>query len=308
MSLKVRMGDGDLSDVLGVTLPWEIHTRFTQESRQVQEKLISIFVFLLAITLTSQAIGYSRSLFPAAKLAIIQSETEDLVLQEGEKYFAQGDWVAAETHFKSALKRQPFSPLWHVCLAVALDKQRKSKEAHAEMKKLVEIRRIESLLAYLEKSKTGKIAFVDTRFFKDEKDGISRFVAALKSLDDEFKDQLDELGKLDARIKANEIELATSDSGQDPTVTQTKQEEVRRLKRELERKRKDAKAAYEKRSEKVIGSVSIDIGNALQSYAKERDIAYLLDSSVFPKARFLADKSVDVTQDFVSTYNKSFPK
>lgn len=269
---------------------------------------LSVLVFLLSFSLHSQVIVYSQSLRVPASISLSQTAEDDAYLQLGEQLFAAGEWAKAENHFSDAVARQPGNPLWLVCLAVALDRQGKSKEAHAKVKQLVAIGKIESLLVFTEKSKNEKIVFVDTRAFVDEKLGITRYVAAQRMLTNEFMHRHDALAIIQRRIKAIEDDIAKSTSTQDAKATQTKQEELRKLRREFEQERKDAESAYYKRATEILGPISSDIGKALDAYAKPRNIAFVLDSRVFPNVRFLADKSVNVTQDFVTTYNSLNPK
>src|SRR5687767_3514888 len=63
-----------------------------------------------------------------------------------------------------------------------------------------------------------KIAFIDTGAFGEEKGGITRYVAAVKALEREFKPRQDDLNTMQTRIKAiaDEIGKLSGSSVVDP--------------------------------------------------------------------------------------------
>ncbi len=263
-------------------------------------KLFSQLVLLLAVILIGHVNGFAQ-LTPES----FSGDLEKEYLRAGEKFFQRGEWAAAEGHFRTATQRQSNSPVWRVCLAVALDKQGKAEEVKAEVQKLIELRDVESLLVVPEKMKdTGKLVFIDTRAFGDEKTGINRYVAAVKSLEVEFKSRQDEMTSIKGRIKAISDELLYMKNEKEIKV---KQEERRKLEKELENKRKDASAAFDKRYDKVVGPVASQIGVALDAYAKKRGYAFIFDNSKFKDVSYFSDKSINVTQDFITDYNKLYP-
>ncbi|MBC7911954.1 MAG: OmpH family outer membrane protein, partial [Pyrinomonadaceae bacterium] len=153
---------------------------------------------------------------------------------------------------------------------------------------------------------SSKIAFVNTQAFADEKAGITRFVAALKNLDREFKPRRDELTTLATRIQTLAKEIEQTRSVADPKTLQIKQDEGEKLQRELKFKKEEAEAAFQKRSEEVLGAITNDILKALDGYAKQRGITSVLDWSKM-EAMLMLDPSADITAAFIADYNSKNP-
>jgi Skp family chaperone for outer membrane proteins len=85
-----------------------------------------------------------------------------------------------------------------------------------------------------------KIAFINTEAFGDEKAGITRFVAAMKSLEREFKPRQDELNSMQTRIRTIAEEISKTQAVADPKTIQAKQDEGERLNRDLKHLRPSA--------------------------------------------------------------------
>lgn len=155
----------------------------------------------------------------------------------------------------------------------------------------------------------AKIAFVNTEAFKAEKIGITRWIAAAKSLEREFDGRGNELDALENRIQALGKELPTLSSN--PAVDRksivAKQDEIARLQREQKFKKEEGEALFKKRYEEVVGPVSADIGKALDVFAKARGITLLLEYSSLRGSILSADFSTDVTAAFIADYNSKNP-
>lgn len=156
----------------------------------------------------------------------------------------------------------------------------------------------------------SKIALVDTRYFYDEKGGISKLVVGYNQLNREFQPKQQELETIQNRIRAIAEELqkfGNSTIPVDPKTIQNKQDEGERLQRELEYKKKDAEAAYQKRRAEIIGPISDEIGKALQAFAQARGITMILDPSQMEAAFLAIIPSVDATQAFITDFNAKNP-
>jgi len=165
----------------------------------------------------------------------------------------------------------------------------------------------------------NKIGLINTGIFEDEKAGITKFISGRKSLDLEFKKELDDLSGLYTRIGALEKELVTLEnqikaaqanpqvpiSPQLQTTYSTKADEYGKLGREYKFKQDDLKVRYERREQVVLGPILLDIGKAMQDYQKQKAFAMLLDASkLFNAGVLLAwDDVTDVTVDFIKFYN-----
>lgn len=155
----------------------------------------------------------------------------------------------------------------------------------------------------------SKIAFVNTQAFDDDKTGITRFIAALKTLQREFQPRQTELQTLDTRIKAIADEITKTRAVADPNALRLKNEEGEKLQRELEFKKKEYEAAAAKRYEEVVGPISADIGKALDVFAKQRGITMILDLSkqAILESVLTVDPAMDVTAAFITEYNSKNP-
>jgi outer membrane protein len=157
----------------------------------------------------------------------------------------------------------------------------------------------------------SKIAFVNTLAFRDEKSGITRWIAAAKSLQREFEPREKELQTMQTRLQAiaKEIETLSSQSVVSRETITNKQDEGEKLQRELKFKEEEGKAAFQKRYNEVVGPISADIGKALDAFAKQRGITLVLDLARLAEmgAILSADNSTDVTAAFIAEYNSKNP-
>jgi len=156
---------------------------------------------------------------------------------------------------------------------------------------------------------SSKIAFVNTQAFGSEKNGITRYIAAIKNLEREFKPRQDELNGIATRIKAIADDIQKTESVAKPEEIQRKREEGERLQREYKFKKEEAEASFQSRYDQVVGPVSNDIGKALDAFAKQRGITMILDLSkqAILESVLTLDPSMDVTAAFIAEYNSKNP-
>lgn len=158
----------------------------------------------------------------------------------------------------------------------------------------------------------AKVAVVDTSAFADEKAGITRFVAALKQLDAEFKPRRDELQGLTNRLttlgkdyEALVKQASTPNSPVSPQTVDAKREEAETLQKDIKRKQEDAQAAFARSQERVLGPIYQDIGKAIGDYAKQKGYAMIFDLSKDQNQMIVYTEiaQTDITPDFVKFYN-----
>jgi Skp family chaperone for outer membrane proteins len=164
-------------------------------------------------------------------------------------------------------------------------------------------------------TQTGfKIAVVNTQAFDDEKGGIAKYTGAMNALETEFKGVTTELQTLGARHDSLAKEIQTyRDQASDPKRTvpidektvQAKVDEIQALEVTIKRKQEDANARATRRRDEVLGPIMLDIGNALQDYAKQKGYAIILDAvKMYQEGSLLAlGPQTDVTKDFIVFYN-----
>lgn len=158
-----------------------------------------------------------------------------------------------------------------------------------------------------------KIGWIITEWFGDEKEGITKFVAAEKSLDAELKPRLTELQTMQTRMQtlSEEIKKLTANPSVPvpPATIAAKQDEGQKLQREYEFKQKEAQAAYAKRREEVMTPIQNAIFTALQEYARAKGYSVVIDVSAMnsqqnaPNPVLVLDQSANITKDFITFYN-----
>ena len=164
---------------------------------------------------------------------------------------------------------------------------------------------------------TPKIGIVNTGAF-DTKDGITKYVNAMNSLEVVMKPELTTLQTMNNKLQALKTELETLQNQlNDPklppavdktklqTTAQTKYEEYQKTGLEFEYKQKDYKANLERSETKLMSPVRQDIGNALQEFAKKNGYMMILDASKLDGAGLLLafDEKFDVTKEFITFFN-----
>jgi Skp family chaperone for outer membrane proteins len=152
----------------------------------------------------------------------------------------------------------------------------------------------------------SKVALIDSSAFADEKQGIVKFVAALKRVNAEFQPRQTELQGLQSQIEKATADLQKAAPVQDPKVSQQQQDKIDLMKKDYQRKGEDAQAAFNKRLEEVLNPVYEDIGKALDAFARARGITLILDVTKVQGIVSFAD-GLDVTKAFIAEYNSKNP-
>lgn len=151
----------------------------------------------------------------------------------------------------------------------------------------------------------SKIGWIDTASFSDPKDGIVKYVTALKTVDDEFKPKVAELQAIQAKVNGIVEEVKKAQAANIPIDVPAKQAEVDRLEREFEFKKKDYEANATRRKSELLGPITADIVKTMQEYARQRSYAVIMDigSLVQGNALLVLDPAADATKDFIAFYN-----
>ena len=151
-----------------------------------------------------------------------------------------------------------------------------------------------------------KIALVDTDEFLNEKNGITRLVAAAKKVEAEFQPRRTELQGIQAQIDKMTADLQKAAPVQDPKVSAQQQDAIDQKKKELQRKGEDAQTAYQQRLQAMLGPVYDEIGKALDVYAKAHGITLILDVTKI-QGIVSASEQLDITKPFISELNSKNP-
>jgi len=152
----------------------------------------------------------------------------------------------------------------------------------------------------------SKVAVIDSSAFGDPKEGITKFVNALKRVEAEFQPRRTELQGMQQQIDKLTADLQKAAPVQDPKVTQQQQDKIDQLKTDQKRKAEDAEGAFNKRIADVLPPLYEDIGKALEAFAKARGINLILDVSKVQGVFALSD-AIDITKAFIADYNSKNP-
>ncbi|HEV7474739.1 MAG TPA: OmpH family outer membrane protein [Pyrinomonadaceae bacterium] len=154
-----------------------------------------------------------------------------------------------------------------------------------------------------------KIAIVDTNSFGDEKNGIRRYLNAVKTVQASFAPRTKELVDLQSRIKAiaDEISKLSGNAVVGQQTIQAKQDEGERLQRDLKYKKEQLDADFDKKFTEVVGPISNDIGKALDQYASQHGLTMILDISKLLPAVLTVNPAMDITQAFITEFNAKNP-
>ena len=154
-----------------------------------------------------------------------------------------------------------------------------------------------------------KIGWIDTGAFGEEKDGVTKYRAALTTLDAQMKPQIVAMQALQTRIQT--ISADIKKMTENPAVPvnqaalQAKQEEGQKAQLDLEYAKKAYDASLEANQGKVLGPVSADISKAIQEFAKQKGYAVILDIDKLGQAGVILalDQTANITKEFVVFYN-----
>jgi Skp family chaperone for outer membrane proteins len=158
-----------------------------------------------------------------------------------------------------------------------------------------------------------KMAVIDSEAFAATTGGITRYVSALKALDDEFKPLETEIqgmitkyNTLGAEIKKLQDQAAAGTVPIDQKTAQSKVEEYQNLEVAIKRKQEDGKNRAARRDPAVMGPIRQEIGKALQDYAKQKGYALILDAAKLDGAGLILafdETKIDATKDFITFFN-----
>ncbi|HZI20014.1 MAG TPA: OmpH family outer membrane protein [Pyrinomonadaceae bacterium] len=153
----------------------------------------------------------------------------------------------------------------------------------------------------------AKVAIINSDAFSDQKVGVQRLIAAFNTLEREFKPRRDEIQALKTKYDnlAKQINDTRAVANQSSLAQLADQAET--LEKDMKRKQEDGQAAFQKRYQELTNPVLLDLENALESYAKQRNISVVFDVSKMAGAMMVVNNAVDITADFIADYNRRNP-
>lgn len=173
-----------------------------------------------------------------------------------------------------------------------------------------------SIAAQTQQKPPFKIGLINTLAFGEDKTGIAKYAAAKNGIDTEFKKELDDLNAMVTKLQNLEKELVAMQKQITPAAGQTvspatvntyntKLGEYEKAGRDYKFKQEDVRVRYQRRRQAVMSPVLLDIGKAMQEFAKQRGFTMILDGAKLSDGGVLLgwDDKADVTKDFITFYN-----
>jgi Skp family chaperone for outer membrane proteins len=159
----------------------------------------------------------------------------------------------------------------------------------------------------------GRIGVINTAAFDSDKGaGITKYTAAMNTLENEFKPVNTELQTLITRYQNMQKEIqglqeqaSKPNSPISASTIQTKADEYGKLERDIKFKQEDARARFESRRATLLGPLLQDIGKAMQDFAKQKGYMLILDIAKMAEGDLILalDEKADVTKEFITFYN-----
>ncbi len=156
---------------------------------------------------------------------------------------------------------------------------------------------------------TARVAWINSSEFSAEEGGVKQLNRVLKELELEFSSQQSELSLLSEKLRTivGELKKLSADQVANKDAIQQKQTEGLALQQELQGKQQQFQAAVQAAQQQKQGPVVAELTKALADYAKAHDLGLVLDVAKLGEGVVSADPSVDITADFIATYNAAHP-
>ena len=152
----------------------------------------------------------------------------------------------------------------------------------------------------------GKIAVVNTGLFQEQ---VAEFKDKVDSLNRQFEPRVKDVQGLVDRINALETTLKSQGGVLAAARVAEMTENLESMKREYQRKSEDLQADAGRARDKAFEPITGKLGKFAEDYTAKRGIVMLVDigNAIQSGTVLWFDPRADVTQDFISEYNKANP-
>ena len=152
----------------------------------------------------------------------------------------------------------------------------------------------------------GKMVVLNTNAFPTQ---IGELKQKYDQVENQFKPQSQKVDQLRQQVAQKENEIATKGPTLAPDKLRDLQAEVEELKRQGTRLVEDLQADYAKALDITTKPVREKLYQFMQNYAVQRSIIMIIDLPSVAQTGTLAywSPSSDITQDFITEYNKANP-
>jgi len=152
----------------------------------------------------------------------------------------------------------------------------------------------------------GKIAVVNTGLFQEQ---VAEFKDKVDSLNRQFEPRVKDVQGLVDRINALETTLKSQGGVLAAARVAEMTENLESMKREYQRKSEDLQADAGRARDRAFEPITGKLGKFAEDYTAKRGIVMLVDigNAIQSGTVLWFDPRADVTQDFISEYNKANP-
>jgi len=152
----------------------------------------------------------------------------------------------------------------------------------------------------------GKVAILNTGLFRQ---GINELKVRLDGLNNEFEPRKKEYEALENKVNDLKNKIQTQGNTVSAAVRNQWVEDGTESEKRLKRMGEDLQGLADKRLQEVSQPVYDKIAKVLESYCQQRGIVMVLDAGAAQQAGVLlfAQAATDITQDFMTEYNKINP-
>jgi Skp family chaperone for outer membrane proteins len=155
----------------------------------------------------------------------------------------------------------------------------------------------------------GSVAWINTQEFAAEETGIKQLVRVMKELELEFSGAQSELSLLNEKLRTivGELKKLQADPVANADAIKAKQTEGLQIQQDLQGKQQQFQAAVQAAQQQKQGPIVTELTKALNTYAKDHDLAFVFDVSKLGDAGVYAKPELDITADFIAAYNAAHP-
>lgn len=152
----------------------------------------------------------------------------------------------------------------------------------------------------------GKVAVVNTAAFQTQ---VDEFKQKVEALNRQFEPRVKEVQTTADKITALETTLKSQSGVLAPAKVAEMTENLESMKREYQRKSDDLQVEAGRARDKAFEPISGKLGKFAEDYTARRGIVMLIDlaNAVQSGTVLWYDPRSDVTQDFITEYNKANP-
>ena len=152
----------------------------------------------------------------------------------------------------------------------------------------------------------GKVTVINTQIFPDQ---INELKQKYSQVDGQFKDRYERLKQCETQLKKMESDISTMQAGWTPEKRAQAQQEYDDLKRRCTRDYEDLKAEYDRTVDTATKPIRDKLFQFLEKYAGQKGIVMVINLAGAAQTGMLAywHPASDITDDFVSEYNKANP-